>query len=891
MKKFYSFFAVIATAAFAFSCAKEMDITPKSEKSEKGFEYVFRVANENSELTKTTLDGTTVKWETGDKIGVYAEGTQNKFGTISTLNPVQFPIYLTAALSAGDKVYCYYPQKTENDAKDANAIQLIIPSSQTGNFDAMPQVAIPYTATADMAAGSTNVATIRFCNIGSVAQFYVYSSTGEYSGETVESITFTANTALAGSVTFDLTAVDYDDQSTLATTGYSSLSAKVNASPAIGSSTDDAGVANLVIAPGTYYGTIQVKTDKARYTYTITEPNKITFNRSKIKKLALDLESANCSRVETHPVGEVFLPATSITAGDKVVLASGTSGSVAVLGVQQESNRKAVNYTITDGAIISTASIYPLTVGAGTTVTSYFTLYDPVADGYLYAASSSANQIKSEAEVSVNSEWEIVLNGESKATTLQATGSSTNRKIMRYNESNAIFSCYSSGQKDIYVFKKSTTTFVSAANQDIAYTVTEVEIPYNVYNASGATTVAFKTNPESCASNLAINEGTKKVTFDITTNAGATRTVEVNITNNGVTKTVSINQAAAPTKLVMSSITATPGQDQIEFSWDAVTDATGYQISTDGGTSWGSTQTATSYTWTSLSSFTSYTIKVKAIADGIYHLDSDAGSFTAKTTLALPTNITWTKSTKTVTWTDTNTGVGAYGTAYKYQYTIDNGANFVDVEDPGNTVTLTITETKTFKIRAVYISDTSLNSALSSGTTCLVGAPALYTANFEGTTEHRTSGTNNYSSNTYTVGGVSWDLTFSDAVSSDKLEGSYNVTMRSAKKSNNCPSIESKNILSATKSITKITYLYRNGATSYHTAQTLAYSTNNGSSWTTITASADTDVHATYGYSYTFSTPISTNNLCLKFTVTCTGHNSVNSTADSYFDNLIVYGE
>ena len=522
MKKFYVYFTVLAASLLFFSCAKESEAIESLENT-KGFEYVFRIVDDNSNSTKTTIDGSTVKWEENDQIGVYADGTTNKFGTIKTLNPVQFPVYLSTALSAGDKVYCYYPyNKTANDSNAANAITLTIPTSQSGDFDAMPQVSIPYIAPAAMVSGSNNVADIRFCNIGAIARFRVYSSTGAYAGETIESIKFTANTALAGSVSFDLTAVDYDDPSTLATTGYNSLSATTTESPAIGTNTTNAGVANLVIAPGTYFGTVLLTTDVARYTYTIAEANKITFARSAIKNIGLNLESATCTRVEKHPVGEVFIPATSISAGDKILLTSGTSGTVYVMGYQKTDNRDAVSCTV-DGALISTANTYPMVVGTGTTEPSYFTLYDNDGEGYLYAAASGSNKLKIEGSVSKNSEWQIEIDGESKATTLKATGSS-NRNVMQFNSGSSVFSCYSSAsQSAIYVFKKSTDTFISAVNQDIAYTVTDVEIPYNVYNGSGATTVAFKTNPGTCASNLAINEGTKKVTFSITANTGATR--------------------------------------------------------------------------------------------------------------------------------------------------------------------------------------------------------------------------------------------------------------------------------------------------------------------------------------------------------------------------------
>ena len=86
-----------------------------------------------------------------------------------------------------------------------------------------------------------------------------------------------------------------------------------------------------------------------------------------------------------------------------------------------------------DGIIVSNANTYPLTVGTGETVDTYYTLYDPTVDGYLYAASSSNNHLKSETTVSVDSEWQITLDGASKATKFEATGSG-NRNLLRYNK-------------------------------------------------------------------------------------------------------------------------------------------------------------------------------------------------------------------------------------------------------------------------------------------------------------------------------------------------------------------------------------------------------------------------------------------------------------------------
>ena len=321
------------------------------------------------------------------------------------------------------------------------------------------------------------------------------------------------------------------------------------------------------------------------------------------------------------------------------------------------------------------------------------------------------------------------------------------------------------------------------------------------------------------------------------------------------------------------------------FSWDAVDGAAGYQISTNDGTTYGSTQAGTSYTWTGLTAFTEYTIKVKAIGDGIYHLDSDAASKTQKTTLAVPTGITWTKASKTVTWTDTNTSVGTYGTDYKYQYTIDNGETFTDVAIPGTSVVLSsITETKIIKIKAVYITDATLNSAASSGTTCLLGAPAVYTASFNGSGEYTSSPS--YDSNNYTVSGVKWALSYADIVSTGSpLDGTANIQGRIAKNTTNSPSATTDNLITTSTTINKVTFWM--SKTSDAVTFTVEYSIDGGLSWNDLTYSKDATVDATYGYSGTLST--TTDDFRLKFSWSVS--TSTKSNRDQKLDNVIVYGE
>jgi len=111
--------------------------------------------------------------------------------------------------------------------------------------------------------------------------------------------------------------------------------------------------------------------------------------------------------------------------------------------------------------------------------------------------------------------------------------------------------------------------------------------------------------------------------------------VKANYTTSAVgEKAITI---AASTQLVMSTITATADEDYINFSWTAVENATGYQVSTDGGSNYGETQAATSYKWENLTPSTSYTLYVKAIGTtNKKYTDSVAGSKTQSTNAPTP---------------------------------------------------------------------------------------------------------------------------------------------------------------------------------------------------------------------------------------------------------------
>ncbi len=137
--------------------------------------------------------------------------------------------------------------------------------------------------------------------------------------------------------------------------------------------------------------------------------------------------------------------------GDKVIVVA-KNGDYALSTTQNGNNRGQIGITKSGNFITfdNNAEVQVLTIESGKTSG---TVAFNTGSGYLYAASSSKNYLRTEETLSANSSWSISVSLEGVAT-IKANGSNT-RNLMRYNSTNnpPIFSCYSSGQDDICLYK------------------------------------------------------------------------------------------------------------------------------------------------------------------------------------------------------------------------------------------------------------------------------------------------------------------------------------------------------------------------------------------------------------------------------------------------------
>lgn len=183
-----------------------------------------------------------------------------------------------------------------------------------------------------------------------------------------------------------------------------------------------------------------------------------------------------------------------VAGGTYTIASSSTANNGKALGTQNDNNRAAVDW----------GSATELTLGGN--ATDGWTFYDATGSGYLFAASSEKNYLKTQTTLDDNGKWTITIATSGSAATIKAKGTNT-RNLLKYNSNSTLFSCYSSGQSDVYLFKKSSgaTGYISSCCSDAAVvTVKPDNATINLPESGTATTAV------TCAKEGGGNGGTWK---------------------------------------------------------------------------------------------------------------------------------------------------------------------------------------------------------------------------------------------------------------------------------------------------------------------------------------------------------------------------------------------
>lgn len=462
-----------------------------------------------------------------------------------------------------------------------------IPSSQAATATSCDEAAqILAAKSSTMAAFSTNV-NLAFSHVTAYGKMSLTNFTLGAS-ETINSISLTAEENLTGRYFYYYE--DNDPQSAGELVA-NSASKTLSITPATNTTISDIWFA---CAPADLTSTtlqVVVTTTSGTYTKAITMPatDALKFVAGEVSKFNVDMNGITVS----SPVEYTLATSLSdLKIGDNVIIAASSYNYA--IGTQNANNRAAEAVTKSNSKISDPgAGVQIFAVEEGTTTGTV--AFKAGAAGYLYAASSSSNYLRTQETNNANGLWNVAI--ARGVATITAQGEYT-RNTIRYNQGNnpVIFSCYAS----------SATTGSAVAIYTDGTGTTAIPLPTPTVSATTAAATGTATTADNGNGQAATLNGSYTVS---------------NLGDGTVTCGFEYKLSTAES---YTSVTATP-TNSTPFSYDLTGLTTGSEYtfrawaSLDGGTTkvYGATTTFTpkvagdtsydvSYDFTNISDFSSW---------------------------------------------------------------------------------------------------------------------------------------------------------------------------------------------------------------------------------------------------------------------------------------------
>ena len=170
----------------------------------------------------------------------------------------------------------------------------------------------------------------------------------------------------------------------------------------------------------------------------------------------------SATAVEDVPFEPVtYTLATTIESGRSYIIVGSKTTEEEIhyyaMGEQKNTNRKGVEISV-DGttATVETADVYEFVISS--LGDGLYSIYDEKTPGYLYAASPSANQLKTETELDSLGNGNWVINFDTLCSIVASNNNNRNVMQFNYNGGNTLFSCYASAsQSPVYLYVKDET--------------------------------------------------------------------------------------------------------------------------------------------------------------------------------------------------------------------------------------------------------------------------------------------------------------------------------------------------------------------------------------------------------------------------------------------------
>ena len=219
------------------------------------------------------------------------------------------------------------------------------------------------------------------------------------------------------------------------------------------------------------------------------------------------------------------------------ILTKNTGDTYALSTTQNSNNRASTSVTVNnDYTFDLTDDVQIITLGKSN---NHWTF--AVDGGYLYAASSGSNYLRTQAENDANGEWEITITDG--VASITAQGANTRNQL---KNNTTIFSCYSSGQTDVSIYAapivkrtltsiSSVTATVTASNEDSEWQISNAVVMGRYSDSVADEDVTLSCNVTVLDSfPTIIASGTQKVSLK----AEGKENDSINLTNNNITATL-----------------------------------------------------------------------------------------------------------------------------------------------------------------------------------------------------------------------------------------------------------------------------------------------------------------------------------------------------------------
>lgn len=305
MKRFISCFMLIASIAVTFSSCNKVEIvsTPSDH------HVILRAGNpETQPDTRTVMNGTTVYWNVGDRIGVTNGSENSNVEFTSTLNAAASVSEFESSNTVSGDLYAYYPY-TINGLNKESAVKIDIPSIQNptvSSFDGNADILVSKKFTVDE---TTSVAELQFTRATAVVKVVLKDTDKLLSGEKIKSLSLTTQE------------VDITGRANLSLTGQALTSIYYNASKTVSAefSSEDSFVINssnpvlFSIYPVTLAKdsklTVNAITDNKTIVKEIALPSDIILSAGKVTTLSVSISEMNIIDTpsgHTLPIADYF---------------------------------------------------------------------------------------------------------------------------------------------------------------------------------------------------------------------------------------------------------------------------------------------------------------------------------------------------------------------------------------------------------------------------------------------------------------------------------------------------------------------------------------------------------------------------------------------------------